>query len=115
MKPLNLFYEEPANDRWFCGDHHLRNALRPLLFWRPQGRAIGYLRVFLNLKAGIDRLGIPYRVNDYRHVQAHPPELACVLGKPHAPHHIDWKNQMMIGTAFYSHPSDDATLLERRP
>lgn len=115
MKPLNLFYEEPANDRWVRGDHWVRNALRPLLFWRRKGGAIGYLRVFLNLRAGLDRLKIPYRVNDYRYARLHPEELVCVLGKPHVLDKGRWKNPLMIGTALYSHPSDDPTLLTRLP
>jgi hypothetical protein len=33
--------------------------------------------VFLSLVAGLDRLGIPYRINEYLHIAAYAEELAC--------------------------------------
>jgi len=115
MKPLQLFYEEPANDRWIPGDHLIRDLIRPLLFWRTQGRAAGYLRVFKNLCKGLQQVGIPYRINDYRYAQGHPEELVCLLGKPHVLGKVHWKNPLLAGTALYSHPSDDPTLMSRLP
>jgi len=71
---LNLFYED-KDDRWFPGDRHLRRMARRVLLGEP--RMSGQLRVFLNLCAGLDRLGIRYRVNDYGYIARHPDELGC--------------------------------------
>ena len=62
---LNLFFEE-RDDRWFPGDRHVRPLLRRLLYGKA--RMSGQHRVFLNLCAGLDRLAIRYRVNDYGHI-----------------------------------------------
>src|SRR5919201_1001703 len=76
---LNLFFEE-RDDRWFPGDRHFRPLLRRLLLGKSY--VSGQRRVLLNLCAGLDRLGIRYRVNDYRYIQKHPEELACIIGRP---------------------------------
>ncbi len=73
------------------------------------------MRVFLNLCAGLDKLGVPYRVNDYRHTESHPEELACIIGKPHVLNKIPWRNPILFGAAVYSHPIDDPNLLTRLP
>lgn len=73
------------------------------------------MRVFLNLCAGLDRIGASYRVNDYRHAKAHPEELACIIGKPHVLEKIAWQNPILFGAAVYSHPIDDPDLLSRFP
>jgi hypothetical protein len=69
--------------------------------------------VFLNLCAGLARIGVPYRVNDFRHIRRHPEELACIVGKPYVLHAYEWNNPIMFGAAVYSHPDDDPTLLDR--
>jgi glycosyltransferase involved in cell wall biosynthesis len=73
------------------------------------------MRVFLNLCAGLDILGIPYRVNQYRHIERHPDELACIIGKPHVLNKIHWRNPILFGAAVYSHPLSDPDLLKRLP
>ena len=108
---LNLFYEEPDPDRWIPFDRHPRRLVRRLLRGKP--RPGGQTRVFLNLCAGLDRIGVPYRVNDYRHAQQNPDELVCIVGKPSVLERIQWKNPILFGAAVYSHPLDDPTLLER--
>jgi hypothetical protein len=110
---LNLFYEEPDEDRWLPFDRYPRRALRRIIRGKP--RPSGQRRVFLNLCAGLDRLRVPYRVNQYRHAVAHPDELACIIGKPFVLGKIQWKNPIVFGAAVYSHPIDDPTLLERLP
>lgn len=109
---LNLFFEE-RDDRWFKGDRHIRPILRRLLLGKPW--TSGQERVFLNLCAGLDRLGIRYRVNDYRHIQKHPDELACIIGRPFVLDRIKWTNPILLGVAMYNHPSDDPDLLKRLP
>ena len=110
---LNLFYEEPDPDRWLPMDRYPRSLVRRLIRGGPQPG--GPMRVFLNLRAGLDRLGILYRVNDYRHCKNNPNELACIIGKPGVLDRIHWKNPILFGAAIFSHPSDDPTLLERLP
>lgn len=73
------------------------------------------MRVFLNLRAGLDLLHVQYRVNDYRYIKKHPKEIACIIGKPHVLDRIEWKNPIIFGAAVYSHPSDDPDLLNRLP
>ena len=113
MKPLNLFYEVPDGDRWLPLDRYPRRLIRRLMRGKPNPG--GQTRVFLNLCAGLDRLGIPYRVNDYRYIQKHPEEVACIIGKPHVLDKIKWKNPIVFGAAVFSHPCDDPELLNRLP
>jgi hypothetical protein len=75
----------------------------------------GQERVFLNLCAGLDKTGVSYRLNDYRHVTAHPDEVACVVGKPHLLDAVNWQNPILFGAAVFSHPIDDPDLLKRKP
>ena len=110
---LNLFYEEPDPDRWFLGDRYPRRIARRLLRRSP---FIGGQRlVFLNLTRGLDRLGRPYRVNDYAYARKHPEETACIIGKPIVLDQVRWRNPIIFGTAVFSHPCDDPKLLERLP
>lgn len=113
MKHINLFYEEPESDRWFPLDRYPRRIIRRLLRGKP--RPGGQMRVFLNLCAGLERIGIPYRVNDYRYIQQHPEEVACIVGKPPVLDKIKWKNPILFGASVFSHPYDDLELLKRLP
>jgi hypothetical protein len=113
MQCLNLFYEEPDPDRWFPFDRYPRHLVRRLIRGKPA--AGGQKRLFLNLCEGLNLLGIPYRVNDYRYIQKHPSEVACVIGKPHVLDKLKWKNPILFGAAVFSHPCDDPLLFERLP
>ena len=108
---LNLFYEEPDGDRWLPFDRYPRRAIRRLLRGAP--RPGGQRRVFLNLCAGLDRIGIPYRINDYRFATNNSSELACIIGKPFLLDKMQWRNPILFGAAGYSHPVDDINLLGR--
>lgn len=112
-RPLNLFYEEPDPDRWIPFDRYPRRLIRGIVRGPDQPR--GPMRVFLNLIAGLDRLGAAYRINDYRHIRAHPDELACVIGKPQVLGKIPTETPILFGTSIYSHPNDDPDLPKRRP
>lgn len=109
---LNLFFED-KDDRWFPGDRHLRRMARRMLLGEP--RMSGQLRVFLNLCAGLDRLGIRYRVNDYRYAAQHPEELACIIGRTFLLDKFAWRNPILLGVAAYNHPLDDPDLFKRLP
>ena len=109
---LNLFYED-KEDRWLPWDRHIRPVIRRLLFGKP--RPSGQVRMFLNLCAGLDKLGIGYRVNDYSYIQKHPHELACIIGRSFVLDKIQWKNPILLGVAVYNHPLDDPNLFNRLP
>src|SRR3982074_1372846 len=103
---LNLFYEEPDPDRWIRGDRLPRRIIRKIVRGKPQ--AGGHMRGFLNLRLGLARLGIRYRVNDYRNLRSTPRELACVIGKPFVLNKIPSGTPILFGAAGYSHPLDDS-------
>jgi glycosyltransferase involved in cell wall biosynthesis len=110
-QPLNLFYEEPNPDRWVPFDRYPRTLLRRFVRgpWQPGGQ----MRVFLNLMAGLDRLGVSYRVNDYRYIRANRDELACLIGKPHILSSFPRRTPLLFGTSIYNHPIDDEGVLSR--
>ena len=101
-KPLHLFYEEPDSDRWFPGDRHPRRIIRRILRGKPQPG--GVMRWFLNLKAGIDQLGLPYKVNDYRSLRRTPGAVAYVVGKPHVIDLIPPGHPIIYGPGIAAHP-----------
>jgi hypothetical protein len=110
---LNIFYQEPEQDRWLPLDRYPRRLVRRL--WRGRPQAGGHRRIFLNLCAGLDRIGVRYRVNDYGYAQKNPDELACIIGKPFVLDKIEWKSPILFGAAVHSHPLDDPHLLQRLP
>lgn len=110
---LNLFYEEPDGDRWLPFDRYPRRIARRLLRGPP--RIWGHRRTFLNLCAGLDRIGVGYRVNDFGHARRNPRELACIVGKPFVLDKMAWRNPILFGPATFDHPIDDPGLLERSP
>lgn len=113
MKKINLFYEESNNDRWLPFDRYPRSFIRYIL--RGKSRIGGQKRLFLNLCTGFDKLGISYRVNNYRYIKKHPEEVACIVGKPFVLDKIAWKNPILFGAAAFSHPYDDPDLFKRLP
>src|SRR6266852_5093055 len=109
---LNLFYEEPPTaDRWLPGDRYPRSIARRM--FRGRAQPGGQMRVFLSLRAGLDRIKVPYRVNDYRYAATHTEEVVGIIGKPHLLNKVAWRNPIVFGAAVYSHPSDDPDLLRR--
>ncbi|HWA97894.1 MAG TPA: glycosyltransferase [Pirellulales bacterium] len=110
---LNLFYEEPEPDRWLPFDRFPRRWIRRIVRGAPI--VGGQQRVFLNLCAGLDRIGVAYRVNDYRHLTRDPKLLACVVGKPFVLDRLHGNNPILFGSAVFSHPVDDPDLLRRLP
>ncbi len=103
--PLFLFYEEPDPDRWLPGDHVPRRFIRRLIRGRPQPG--GVMRWFLNLQAGLDRLGTPYRLNDYAGLRRSPGAWAHVIGKPHVIKKIPAGHPIIYGPGIAAHPYED--------
>jgi len=112
-RELNIFYKEPDPDRWLPLDRYPRAALRRIA--RGPSRPGGQTRVFLNLCAGLDRIGVPYSVNDFAYARRNPNALACIIGKPFVLDLVEWQNPILFGAAVYSHPIDDPELFTRRP
>jgi hypothetical protein len=116
---LNLFYDEPDPDRWFCRDRYPRRILRALLRRsRPGGQKQsqsvwgGRTQVFLSLSAGLQKLRVRYRVNDNVYARTHPEELVCIVGKPFPLDRMRWANPILFGAAVSSHPLGDPGLLQ---
>ena len=110
---LNLFYLEPDPNRWFPGDRYPRRLIRRIV--RGPRRPGGQERVFLNLKAGLRQLGVPFRENDFAYARKHPEEPVGIIGKPHVLDIMEWRNPILFGAAVMSHPLADPELLSRRP
>ncbi|HEY0174877.1 MAG TPA: hypothetical protein VGC08_00775 [Pedobacter sp.] len=64
---------------------------------------------------GLDKIGIPYRFNDYRYIKKHPGEIACIIGKPHLIFERTWKNPIILGAGIYSHPIECPELFVKYP
>ncbi len=75
----------------------------------------GMQRYFLNLLAGLERIGAKYRVNDFRHAQKHPHETVGIVGKGHLLRERKWRNPILFGPAVFSHPLSDPTVFIERP
>ncbi|GGH15257.1 glycosyltransferase [Mucilaginibacter phyllosphaerae] len=112
-KPLNIFYAEPDSDRWIKFDRYPRRLIRYLV--RGRQRPGGVMMVALNLMLGLDKIGIPYRLNNYRYIKNHPEEIACIIGKPHLIDQKQWRNPIIFGAGVYSHPVDYPNLFEKHP
>src|SRR5258708_9697400 len=107
---VNLFYAEPDPDRWLPLDRHPRRLIRRMV--RGPTRPGGYGRTFLNLCAGLDRLGVSYRVNNYGYSPRNPNALVCIVGTP-CLLNPSCENPIRLGPATHSHPLADPTLLPR--
>ena len=110
---LNLYYEEPDPDRWLPGDRYPRSLVRRLV--RGPRRAGGQERVFLNLKSGLNRLGVKYRENVFSYAKRNPSAPVGIVGKSHVLDVMEWQNPILFGASIMSHPLEDPHLLGRRP
>jgi len=112
-KPLNLFYAEPDADRWLKYDRYPRRLIRRMV--RGKQRPGGVMMIAINLMKGLDKIGTPYRFNDYNYIKKHPEEIACIIGKPHLLFEKKWQNPVIFGAGIYSHPIECPDLFKRRP
>lgn len=110
---MHLFYDEPDPDRWVPGDRYVRRVVRRIVRGKP--RPGGQKLVFLNLCAGLDRLGVPYQVNNYKAALRSPETPVGIIGKPHLLAAHDWKNPILLGASIMSHPLADPGMLDRHP
>lgn len=113
IKPLNIFYKEPDPDRWLKYDRYLRRIIRRVV--RGKSRIGSVEMIALNLLAGLEKLSIPYRYNDFKYIKNHPAEIACIIGKPQLLEEHKWANPIIYGAGIFSHPVADPDLLSRHP
>jgi hypothetical protein len=104
IQPLNLFYEEPDTDRWIKYDRYPRKVFRNL--FRGPAPVGGVKRWYLNLVHGLDILGYPYTINNYRSLKKGLQPWALVIGKPHLIETIPNSVNIIYGPAISSHPTE---------
>jgi glycosyltransferase involved in cell wall biosynthesis len=83
--------------------------------FRGSPRPGGQMMVYLNLVKGLDKIGVPYRVNRFDYIKKHSKELACIIGKPQVLFDNEWKNPVLFGASVFSHPIDCPDLFEKYP
>lgn len=110
---INLFYEEPDDDRWFKYDRYLRKIIRRIV--RGKEKIGGVKLIAVQLMKGLDNLGIPYRFNDYKYAKNNPKELIGVIGKPHIIFERKFNNPILFGAGVFSHPSDCVDFFDQYP
>lgn len=103
MSPLMLYYDEGDSDRLMPYDRYPRAMLRRVLRGAPQ--VSGMKRSYLNLKDGLDRIGVKYTTNRYR-ILTRSVNVGCVIGKPQILARIPSDAPIVFGPAVYNHPSD---------
>lgn len=118
MARLSLYYvSEPERDRWLRGDRFWRPVVRRVLrrLWRRPARPSGIDKVFLNLRAGLDRLGVEYQVNrPFARLGAS--DMVGVLGRGrHCLAGYARENPIVAGVALMTHPSEWPTLCDEYP
>jgi hypothetical protein len=105
-KPFFFFYEEPDPDRWLPWDHIPRRWIRTIA--RGPAKPGGVMRWFLNLKTGLDELGVEYRLNDFKGLRNSPGAWAHVVGKSHVVDKIPAGHPIIFGPGIAAHPYDDS-------
>ena len=65
------------------------------------------MRWFLNLRAGLDLIHVPYRLNDYKSLQRTPGAVAYVVGKPHVINKIPGGHPIVYGPGVAAHPLEN--------
>eukprot|EP01037_Dinobryon_pediforme_P013983 gene13983-14100_t len=101
------------SDRWFTYDRYPRRLIRRIFRGKPVPS--GQYLVFFNLIQGLKKIGIPFRLNDYKYIQANPSEIACIIGRDHLLDIISWKNPIVFGAAFGINPVANPDILEKYP
>ena len=75
----------------------------------------GVATIAINLMKGLDKIGASYHFNDYKYIQKHPEEIACIIGKPHLLFEGKWKNPVILGAGIFPHPVECPELLVNYP
>ena len=114
MSRLCLYYiRAPERDRWIPGDRYVRPLVRRIVRGRP--RPSGIDKVFINLRAGLDRLGAEYEVNR-PFSRLGSSDMVGVLGRGRASlAGYGAPNPIVAGVALMTHPSEWPTLCDEYP
>jgi hypothetical protein len=108
---LYIFYEQVEKDRWFKYDRYPRRIISRLIRGKTHS---GYKMVAEELMRGLDLLNIPYRLNDYKYIQNHPEQLACII-TTYVLEKYSWQNPILLGASIFPHPIDFPDLLQKYP
>lgn len=107
------YTQEPESDRWIPGDRFVRPLVRRVVRGRP--RPGGLDKVFINLRLGLDRLGIPYVVN-LPFSRLRPDDKLAVLGLGrNCLAGYAGSQPLVAGIGLMTHPSEWPTLFEDYP
>ncbi|RZJ82447.1 MAG: glycosyltransferase family 1 protein [Flavobacterium sp.] len=60
---------------------------------------------------GLDKLKIPYRLNDFAYAQKHPNELVGIIGKTQVLNDHKIENPILLGASIHSHPLEYPNLI----
>ena len=114
MSRLCLYFRpEPETDRWLPGDRFVRPFVRRVVRGTP--RAGGLDQVLINLRLGLDRLGIPYEMNLPFH-RLRADDRVAVLGRGrHCLSGYEQPNPIVAGIGLMTHPSEWPTLCTDYP
>lgn len=114
MSRLCLYFRpEPETDRWFPGDRFVRPLGRRIL--RGPRRPGGLEKVFINLRRGLDLLGLEYKVN-LPFPKLHAEDQVAVLGLGrHCLEGYARPNPIVAGIGLMTHPSEWPTLCSDYP
>jgi hypothetical protein len=107
---LPLFYFEPDDDRWVRFDRYPRKLARWIL---RRDRLTGHRQLIAQLRLGLQRAGIAFRFNSYRHADRHADEPIGVLGKTMLLDRWHPRNPAVFGPCMLDHPKDSPDLLEK--
>ncbi len=115
MSRICLYFKyEPLQDRWLRGDHFVRPFIRRIIRGKPR-YVSGVDRVFVNLCAGLDQLGIKYTVN-LPFSKLKSDDWVGVVGRgPHVLKGYRAPNPIVAGVALMTHPSEWPTLCGEYP
>ncbi len=109
MSRLCIYYvREPEQNRWVPGDRFVRPIIRRIIRGKP--RPGGLDKVFINLRLGLDRLGLRYEVN-LPFFKLRPDDRVAILGVGR--HCLDGyaqANPIVAGIGLMTHPSEWPTL-----
>src|SRR4051794_11018115 len=107
------FQLEPEEDRWVTGDRFIRPILRRIVRGKPL--LSGVDKIFVNLRLGLDRLGVEYCVN-LPFSKLRSDDQIGVMGRgPWALAGYDLPNPIVGGPYLMTHPSEWSTLCREYP
>jgi len=109
MSRLCLYFRrEPERNRWVRGDRFVRPLVRRAI--RGKSRPGGIDKVFLNLRLGLDRIGVPYEVNLPFSSLRDDDRVGVIGVGRYALEGYHRRNPLVAGVALMAHPNEWPTL-----